>query len=213
MKLLAASLRTLPRWLVLALILFLCASLATTARYAGASPLPNVIAGPIISPINGNAYYLLEQSGWNDAQDKAVELGGNLATVRNALEDQWIFDTFGLYGSISRNLWIGLTDQLVEGDFYWISGEPVTYINWADGEPNNLLNNEHYVHLYRPGHFFTGFGWNDLDVDGVGFNGMFIVPHGVVEVMAVPEPATWLLLVVGAVPLVWRAQRQRILRA
>ncbi len=33
--------------------------------------------------------------------------------------------------------WIGLTDELNEGAFVWVTGEPLIYMNWAPGEPND----------------------------------------------------------------------------
>jgi len=44
----------------------------------------------------------------------------------------------------ASNLWIGFTDQASEGTWEWISGEAVTYTNWASGEPNDA-NGEDYA--------------------------------------------------------------------
>ena len=30
-----------------------------------------------------------------------------------------------------------MSDVDVEGDFVWVSGEPLTYTNWSPGEPDN----------------------------------------------------------------------------
>ena len=66
-----------------------------------------VIFGPVDNASNGNRYFLLESSSWTIAQQQAVELGGNLATVNNANENQWLIDTFANVDGVGRNLWIG----------------------------------------------------------------------------------------------------------
>ena len=46
-----------------------------------------------------------------------------------------------------RNWWIGLTDEVTEGRFYWpYSLEKVNFTAWARGDPKNDLHHN-YVHL------------------------------------------------------------------
>src|SRR5262249_22655581 len=75
---------------------------------------------------------------WLPAEAEAVALGGHLASITSAAEQNFIVNTF-LSGANDRNiLWLGLNDQAVEGTFVWSSGEPVTYTNFQGGEPNNF---------------------------------------------------------------------------
>jgi hypothetical protein len=46
-------------------------------------------------------------------------------------------------------------DEVVEGTWRWVTGEPFTWANWKGGEPNNS-NNEDYIQ------FVGGGKWNDL---------------------------------------------------
>ena len=102
---------------------------------------------------NGKFYLLSNAGTWTQAQAQAVTLGGNLVTVNDAAENQFLVNTFGG----TERLWIGLTDEVTEGTFKWANGEAVTYTNWFPGEPNDL-NNEDYVEFN-----FLGAGiWNDL---------------------------------------------------
>lgn len=95
---------------------------------------------------------------WFDAEAEAVAAGGHLATINDAAENLWLRDTFGNF-----HYWIGLTDWGSEGSFYWISGEPVTYLNWDGGQPDNAPpGGEDSVHINH----FGSFGWNDLGVQG-----------------------------------------------
>ena len=133
----------------------------------GAPTQSGVLAGPIANPTNGHSYYLLEPSTWTAAEARAVRLGGHLATVNDIAENTWIFDTFEQLGGVSRNLWIGLTDQRVEGTFEWISGEPSPFIYWDPTQPDDAQHSEDYVHLFRTG-WYTAGKWNDLaDVEDV----------------------------------------------
>src|SRR5256714_10353536 len=79
----------------------------------------SVVIGPVINPANQHTYYLLSAATWTDSQAFAQSLGGNLATINDALENTWVFQTFGQ----SRDLWIGFNDQQIEGTFTWVSGE------------------------------------------------------------------------------------------
>jgi len=114
------------------------------------------IFGDVTSPYfayNGKFYLLSNAATWKEAQAQAVSLGGNLVTVNDAAENQFLVNTFGG----TERLWIGLTDEVTEGIFQWANGEAVTYTNWAPDEPNNA-NNEDYAEFNLGG---AG-KWNDL---------------------------------------------------
>ena len=58
-----------------------------------------------------------------------------------------------------RVLWIGLNDSANEGDFVWSSEEPVTYLGFHTGEPNDGYGSgEDYVALNW---IRDGGDWND----------------------------------------------------
>jgi hypothetical protein len=54
---------------------------------------------------------------WDRAEAEAVALGGHLVTINDEAENQWVLDTFGPQASINGMLWIGFTDQQVEGEW------------------------------------------------------------------------------------------------
>ncbi|MEM6451758.1 MAG: NF038122 family metalloprotease, partial [Cyanobacteria bacterium P01_D01_bin.105] len=82
---------------------------------------------------NGSLYLLTQETTWHDAQAQAELWGGNLVTINDAEEEAWLQQTFGT----SDRFWLGLTDEAVDGQFEWMSGEDVTYTNWwADRQGN-----------------------------------------------------------------------------
>jgi hypothetical protein len=155
----------------------------------------------VVNPANGHTYYLLSAGTWSDSEAYAQTLGGNLATVRNSDENQWIFNTFFPLINISgdKGLWIGLYDPVPNdgsgaqhaADFVWVDGESATYRNWYSGEPNNTGGVEYYAAMRSPLDPLPG-TWNDLSNTGGGAAGTI---YGVVEV--VPEPQTYACLLVG----------------
>jgi hypothetical protein len=172
----------------------------------------SVLTGPVVNPSNGHTYYLLSQDTWTASEAEAQSLGGNLVTISNEAEQQWVFSTFGN----NRNLWIGLYDPSQDAhggshasNFVWASGDPVTYTNWnlASQEPNNGISpidgsilGEWYTEVLgnaddiaeEPSRRSIG-AWNDIINDGVEpYYLLNSRPFGVVEV--VPEPATLALL-------------------
>jgi len=171
---------------------------------AGATPI--VIQTAVFG---GHTYDLLSQSNWTDAEAAAVGLGGHLATISSAAEDAFVYNTFTSNAQINRGLWIGLNDAAVEGTFVWASGEPVTYTNFAVGEPNNNGGIEDWVHIFWPSDPRAS-KWNDAP----NLDAPFGVPTlGVVELPfvtngTVPEPSTLMLCGAGLAVAVRRLRRR-----
>jgi hypothetical protein len=98
---------------------------------------------------NGHSYYRSTSSmTWTDARQACLNMGGHLVTVTTPAENNFIFNLW-------PNGWIGLTDEVNEGVWRWVTGETYSWGNWNSGEPNNA-GDEDYIQ-------FVGNGkWNDL---------------------------------------------------
>jgi hypothetical protein len=98
---------------------------------------------------NGHSYYRSTGSmTWTDAKQACLNMGGHLVTSTSLAENNFLFNLW-------PNGWIGLTDEVIEGQWRWVTGEPFSWSNWNGGEPNNS-NNEDYIQ------FVGGGKWNDL---------------------------------------------------
>ncbi|MFO0362708.1 MAG: HYR domain-containing protein, partial [Flavobacteriales bacterium] len=104
----------------------------------------------LIGSFNNRIYYRsTAATTWPVANTTAISLGGHLATINSAAENAF-------FSGIGRH-WIGLTDQAVEGTWVWSNGEPVTYLNWASGQPDNS-GNEDFAEIN-----WSGQQWNDFN--------------------------------------------------
>jgi subtilisin-like proprotein convertase family protein len=113
-------------------------------------------AGPFLDRATGHYYYLLGSTNWTTSETWATQLGGHLATIETANEENWVYDTFAQYGGTNRNLWIGLTNDAL-GHFAWSSGlTNVVYTNWVAGEPTNCFGNDFYTAIPGRTNAFPG---------------------------------------------------------
>jgi len=164
----------------------------------------NALAVTLLGQFNGSKYYVTDKaSTWTNAQAEAQGLGGNLVTINDQAEQNWLLSVVGDYnpsGGVNGNrFWIGLTDQKTEGVFEWISGEISNYTNWFAGEPNSGFGGyeEDYVAMNW---LATGGNWNDLPNSGPGFSPTL----GIIETKlplpeSTPEPGALMsFLLLGA---------------
>lgn len=178
-----------------------------------------VIDGPIKSPINGHYYSILSNSDWTDAEAAAEMMGGHLATIRSAAEENWVQQTFAPYPF----LWIGLYDPSHDSNgrphstnFVWVDGEPLTYTNWdtftGHDEPNNHAGDEFWAQLVLTASSTADANtWNDIynsadpsypAVDPTAPPNFYGPDYGLVE--AVPEPSWVPVLAAGGLARVLR---------
>ncbi len=108
---------------------------------------------------NGHSYQLTTGAmTWEEAEAEAVAHGGHLASVNSSAENQWLFDNFA-----NSEIWIGFNDRQQEGLWVWTDSSPITYTNWADGEPSNDgTEGEDVAHIFGVDNssFIAG-TWND----------------------------------------------------
>ncbi len=100
------------------------------------------------------------------AQAYAQTFGANLISVQSATENADLVQALSNQGYSSSVIWIGYSDAITEGSFVWYDGAPLSYSNWAPGEPNNS-GDEDCTQIYPDG------SWNDLNCSG--YNSLSVI--------------------------------------
>ena len=99
-------------------------------------------------------HVILEEMTWKLAAQKAEKMGGRLAVINDA-------ETQELIVSLADGLllWIGATDEEIEGRWRWVDGEKLAFTAWGSTEPNGGRK-ENYARLGKRGK------WIDVDDRG-----------------------------------------------
>ena len=134
-------------------------------------------------------------SNWSAAKNAAQQAGGHLVSINSAPEQAFIERTFITGAGARRYYWIGLTDEVNQNQFKWLSGEPNGYANWHQGEPSGIgcgpfygggCGNEDYVVMnwhYAFGTQGAQLGtWNDVHPDNFGHLAFGIVETESIDV-------------------------------
>ncbi|HEY2574539.1 MAG TPA: protein kinase [Verrucomicrobiaceae bacterium] len=72
---------------------------------------------------------------WNEANSRAADLGGHLATLNTREEDEWVARTFANSMTKENGFHFGAyTNAGHNGTWFWITGEPWSFERWKDGK-------------------------------------------------------------------------------
>ena len=103
---------------------------------------------------------------WSDARAVCQNLGGDLAVITSAEENEFVYELVMEKETVTETkAWIGLKRSTDDSKWYWVDGTPLEgqYVNWGEGEPNNLMGNENCAHFFgHPGK------WNDAPCEMTG---------------------------------------------
>lgn len=99
----------------------------------------------VVNPANGHEYIATYKGKRIWAANAAAAFGGDVVCIADATEDDFVWREFVRWDSlvsasprfIPRSIWLGASDQAVEGTWVWDDGSPWSYTRWASGEPNN----------------------------------------------------------------------------
>ncbi len=109
---------------------------------------------------NGHSYCVFNLSAgwdgaWAEAKKYCESVGGHLATITSKEENEYVYQF--MKDSGFNDAFFGFTDEEEEGVWKWVTGEPVSYTNWKEGEPNDDVGSEDYAMFY---HNYAD-QWND----------------------------------------------------
>ena len=99
---------------------------------------------------------------WFDAMECCYFNKGYLAEPQSAEEQAKIVEYIQVADGGTLGLsawWLGGNDMHLEGSWSWPSGQPFTYNNWVDDEPNDTNGLEDCVAIDSP----KQYGWMDLN--------------------------------------------------
>ena len=100
----------------------------------------------------GQFEIIADEVTWLEAKAAATSRGGYLATITST--NEWDRLVPLLIASGKPNFWLGASDEKIESDWRWVTGEPFTFSLWNFGEPNNCCGGEHFLAI-------TPSFWND----------------------------------------------------
>lgn len=132
---------------------------------------------PVIRPVTPNRLsfenrqFQVFDTGftWEQARDHAEYLGGNLATITSTAEQQFIISL--LQAGTREHYWLGGYRIANTGanQFAWVTGEQMTFTNWAAGQPSRgheELGGENRIVITRADN-----RWRDKLTQGIPIEG------------------------------------------
>ncbi|VDI37848.1 Hypothetical predicted protein [Mytilus galloprovincialis] len=98
----------------------------------------NLIRNNALIAHNGYCYEFVinHNFDWQHAHGDCTSKGGHLVVVRSSADNLFLMSSLRSLNFHGDIVWIGLSDQKVEGTYEWPTGEQVTYTNWASGQPD-----------------------------------------------------------------------------
>ena len=103
-----------------------------------------------------HTYTIVEQPmTWAEAESYCESQGGYLACITSQEENEQVKSMIA--DSSCTLFWIG-AQRNSPGGFTWVTGEDMTFTEWAAGEPNNEGGNENVVAIFQT---VDGVAWYD----------------------------------------------------
>lgn len=117
-----------------------------SATKAPAVVQPTSASAPIVCPddwllFNSSCYLVSRHTrSWAESQSYCQSQGAHLAIIHTAEEQTFIWNQ--LPRGHWNAYWFGITDSHTEDQWKWVDGTPLVGGFWAEGEPNNHIDED-----------------------------------------------------------------------
>jgi hypothetical protein len=110
----------------------------------------------------GNHHYAVisDLATWHVARRKCEEMGGHLVTIETSKEETFVRQLIDKTTKFS--VWLGASDEEVEGTWLWITGKPVTQVRI----PDRLLDKDEKIGEHHLAYNGTSHDYNDWYAGG-----------------------------------------------
>lgn len=171
-----------------------------TDNCGSSAALPGFVA---LGTFGNHNYYLSDGSfSWQTAHTNALALGGVIACINSASENQFLTAALASYNT---DPWLGAFQNYSNpnysepsGGWEWMDGTSFsTYTNWHPGEPNNA-GGEDYLQFY-----YTTGTWNDAYVGGI-LRYVLEIPTPI-ALTRLAGPASGAAFPIGTTAVTWKA--------
>ncbi len=160
-------------------------SISLKASTVGSKPLVRIPADA--KSFETHFYkYFNEKLPWKAAKAKCESLGGNLVVIDSADENKFVADIIA--AATEDESWIGITDEAQEGTWLTVTGQPLAFTNWLQGQPDNKQSREHFALMtnreylgQRPGWKWCDRNNQDLSLHEPGFVCEWITPSSIAK--------------------------------
>uniref|UniRef100_A0AC34FE61 C-type lectin domain-containing protein n=1 Tax=Panagrolaimus sp. ES5 TaxID=591445 RepID=A0AC34FE61_9BILA len=85
-------------------------------------------------------FFKNETIGFAAAEVECVQNGGHLVSIHDSFTDALLAQETSnfFHQSTMVDFWTGLTKMMPSGNWSWIDGTPLDFVDWAKGEPQNI---------------------------------------------------------------------------
>ena len=97
-----------------------------------------------------------EALSWENARQKCIERGGDLASIGTPVELEIVKNSFGV-SAAGLSIWVGLNDKATEGHFVWSDGTINVFPQWQDLEPNGGSNGNCAFYVFTIGKLYDAY--------------------------------------------------------
>ncbi|MGZ3450745.1 MAG: C-type lectin domain-containing protein [Polyangiales bacterium] len=130
-------------------------AIADTAVEEADADVGVMLSGCAPASFGPHKYLFCERdANWEEARTTCQFAGLDLAVIDDAAENDFL--TKAIAPASSSDFYIGLNDQVKEGDYVWVDGTKPGYTHWAPLEPNDFFGEDCSI-IQKDG------TWNDVD--------------------------------------------------
>ncbi len=110
--------------------------------------------------LNNKQYQIINGTlTWHQAKSAAESQGGHLATITSQQELDEIISQLPNYKNAS--VWLGATDEIIEGSWQWVTGESWGFTNWGSSVPNDFQSPDSD---YMWSSYGFEYKWDDIQI-------------------------------------------------